>query len=227
MKSKSTNPLFGKTLRLVSALILAALIISACQPAAASSPAAPTSVPTTAPAAVPPTAPPAEPTTAPTAVPTTPPTVAPTATPVASPTPSFNEPSLSVFVHPSLGEILIGDNGLTLYIFTKDEPGKSNCNPDCLTAWPPLLTQGSPSLGAGIDPALVGTATLTDGSLIVTYNQMPLYYYANDVQPGDVTGQEVGGVWYVLSPAGTVIKPQPTNPPPSNDNSNDDKGYDY
>jgi predicted lipoprotein with Yx(FWY)xxD motif len=227
MIKTSTNSPFGKNLRLVSALLLAALIISACVPAAASTPLATTAAPTSAPTAVPPTAPPAEPTPEPTAVPTEAPAAPPTVAPAASPTPAFDEPSLSVFVHPTLGEILVGDNGLTLYIFTRDEPGVSNCDIDCLTAWPPLLTQGNPELGPGIDPALVGMATLADGSSIVTYNQMPLYYYAKDLQPGDATGQAVGGVWYVLSPTGAVIRPQPASPSNNNSNNNDDGGYDY
>ena len=193
---KGNSPKFTKYASLVGALMLAALIISACQPAAASSPAAPTTAPVTAQAE------------------------------------AFQEPTISVVTDPKLGEILVGDNGMTLYIFTKDEPGKSNCNADCLVAWPPLLTQGSPSLGAGIDRALVGSAPLADGTLIVTYNQMPLYYYAKDVQPGDTTGQDVGQVWYVISPAGAVVMPQPANPPASsnensNNNNNEDKGYDY
>jgi predicted lipoprotein with Yx(FWY)xxD motif len=35
---------------------------------------------------------------------------------------------------------------------------------------------------------------------------MPLYYYIKDQAPGDTTGQGVGGVWYVLSPDGKIIK---------------------
>jgi predicted lipoprotein with Yx(FWY)xxD motif len=35
---------------------------------------------------------------------------------------------------------------------------------------------------------------------------MPLYYYAKDVAAGDVVGQDVGQVWYVIAPSGEVIK---------------------
>jgi predicted lipoprotein with Yx(FWY)xxD motif len=113
---------------------------------------------------------------------------------------------------------------MTLYIFTMDEPNQSNCNPDCLEMWPPLLTQGNPNLDPSVDASLVGTATLVDGSLIVTYNQMPLYYWSKDVQPGDTTGLGVGDVWFVVSPAGAVVRPQspvPTPKPPKKERDTD------
>ncbi|HMN61690.1 MAG TPA: hypothetical protein PJ988_15070, partial [Anaerolinea sp.] len=115
------------------------------------------------------------------------------------------EAEINVVDNPTLGKILVGNNGLTLYMFTKDGPDKSNCNADCLAKWPPLLTLGSPKLGAGVDAAMVGTATLADGSKIVTYNKMPLYYWANDKKAGDTNGQNVGSVWVVVSPDGKAV----------------------
>jgi predicted lipoprotein with Yx(FWY)xxD motif len=115
------------------------------------------------------------------------------------------EAVLQVATDPTLGKILVDGKGMTLYMFTMDEPNKSNCAGDCLVKWPPLLTQGSPKLGEGVDDSLVGTAELADGSLIVTYNKMPLYYWINDVKPGDTKGQGVGSVWYVISPEGQPV----------------------
>jgi predicted lipoprotein with Yx(FWY)xxD motif len=37
---------------------------------------------------------------------------------------------------------------------------------------------------------------------------MPVYYYEDDKQPGDIKGQgknEFGGLWYVVSPGGQKI----------------------
>ena len=34
----------------------------------------------------------------------------------------------------------------------------------------------------------------------------PLYYFANDAAPGDTNGQDVGDVWYVVSPTGEPIE---------------------
>jgi predicted lipoprotein with Yx(FWY)xxD motif len=112
---------------------------------------------------------------------------------------------LDVADNATLGKILVGANGMTLYMFTNDTPDMSNCNADCLAKWPPLITQGSPKLGAGVDAAMVGTATLADGRKIVTYNKMPLYYWVNDKAAGETTGQGVGSVWYVVGPDGKVI----------------------
>ena len=94
---------------------------------------------------------------------------------------------------------------MTLYIFTRDTDDKSNCTGDCLVAWPPLLTQAGPTLGPGVDDSKVGTALLADGTKIVTYNHMPLYYYIKDTKPGDTMGQAVGSVWYVIDPDGDII----------------------
>ena len=110
----------------------------------------------------------------------------------AAPAPAVAEPTISVATDAKLGKILVGDKGMTLYMFTKDGPNQSNCNADCLAKWPPLLTQGSPTLGEGVDASLVGTASLPDGSKIVTYNKMPLYYWVKDTKAGDTTGQGVG-----------------------------------
>ena len=116
------------------------------------------------------------------------------------------EVSLMVYADPKLGQILVDGKGMTLYMFTKDEPGKSNCDADCLAKWPPFLTEGAPTLGSGVDDSKVGTANLADGSKIVTYNGMPLYFWVKDTKPGDTTGQGVGGVWYVVSPDGKKVE---------------------
>ncbi|MBE0411490.1 MAG: hypothetical protein IBX69_17335 [Anaerolineales bacterium] len=127
----------------------------------------------------------------------------------ASPSPEMEEvveeAQLSVAHTAEFGEILVGNEGMTLYIFTIDEPNQSNCDAACLALWPPLLTDGNPILGEGIDASLVGRAEMDDGSLIVTYNQMPLYFWVHDRQPGDTTGQGVEGVWFVVSPQGNLI----------------------
>ena len=111
-----------------------------------------------------------------------------------------SEATLNVVDDPKLGKILVDGKGMTLYLYKKDAPGKSNCSGGCLAAWPPLLTQGQPSVGPGVDSTKIGSAKLADGSLIVTYAGMPLYYYVKDAKAGDTTGQGAGSVWYVVMP---------------------------
>jgi predicted lipoprotein with Yx(FWY)xxD motif len=121
------------------------------------------------------------------------------------PVSAASEAAINVTTDPTLGKILVDGKGMTLYIFTVDGPDQSNCDASCLTNWPPLLTQGSPTLGPGVDDSLVGSAALADGTRIVTYNHMPLYYFINDAKPGDTTGQGVGSVWYTLTPDGKPV----------------------
>ncbi len=99
-----------------------------------------------------------------------------------------------------LGTFLTDPAGMTLYMYTKDEPSVSNCYDSCAAAWPPLLTSSDPTGPDGIASGL-GTTTRTDGTLQVTYNGMPLYYWIKDTTPGETTGQNVGGVWFVVNPA--------------------------
>ena len=102
----------------------------------------------------------------------------------------------------ALGSFLVDSKGMTLYLFTKDTPNTSNCYGGCATYWPPLLTSGAPVAGTGVTASMLGTTKRTDGTTQVTYNGWPLYYYASDKAAGDVTGENVQGVWFVITPAG-------------------------
>ena len=109
----------------------------------------------------------------------------------------------------TLGSFLVDVKGMTLYIFTKDTPNTSVCYGGCATAWPPLLTTGAPVGGMGVSASLLGTTTRTDGTTQVTYNGLPLYYWAKDKVAGDVTGQGVQNVWYVIDPTGKSVTGAP------------------
>jgi len=115
----------------------------------------------------------------------------------------------------SLGSFLVDDKGMTLYLFTKDSPNTTVCYDKCATAWPPLLTTGAPVAADGVDASKLGTITRTDGAVQVTYNGWPLYYYEKDKAPGDVVGQDVGSVWYVVSAAGEKVASAPATEPPA------------
>lgn len=97
----------------------------------------------------------------------------------------------------SLGAILVGPNGHTLYLFARDEPNESNCDGSCADSWPPLNVAAETSLVAeGFDGQLA-VIERTDGSHQVTLDGIALYYFAGDDAPGETTGHEVGGVWFV------------------------------
>jgi predicted lipoprotein with Yx(FWY)xxD motif len=103
----------------------------------------------------------------------------------------------------SLGSILVDGDGNTLYLFTPDNQGESVCYDQCEAAWPPLVKDFAAD--DGVDASLLGIAPRTDGTDQVTYNGWPLYYFANDAAPGDVNGQGVNDVWYVLNAQGDGI----------------------
>lgn len=132
-------------------------------------------------------------------------TEAPAATEAAEVPATGDEASVNVSNDPTLGDFLVDGNGMTLYMFANDEPNTVNCTDGCLENWPPLFTQGNPALGAGVDESLVGTASLPDGTMVVTYNSMPLYTFAGDTAPGDVNGQGSNDVWFVVAPDGNPV----------------------
>lgn len=107
--------------------------------------------------------------------------------------------ALSVASDPNLGNYLVAANGMTLYTYAPDQPNVSVCTGGCATAWPPYTVTGTPTAGSGVSGTL-GTYTRADGSTQLTYNGHPLYFYIKDKNPGDTTGQGVGGVWYVVQP---------------------------
>jgi predicted lipoprotein with Yx(FWY)xxD motif len=95
---------------------------------------------------------------------------------------------------------------MTLYEFTKDTAGVSNCTGACLEKWPALTVPNGmqPTAGDGVTGTL-GTIQRADGTYQVTLDDMPLYYWYQDVVPGDANGQNVGQVWFVVAPDGTMI----------------------
>src|SRR5215208_7791357 len=109
-----------------------------------------------------------------------PPTQAPAATEPPAAVPVTGNAVVNLGQDDKLGSFLVDDKGMTLYLFTKDTPNTSVCYDKCATAWPPLLTTGDPVAGEGADASLLGTTTRKDGSIQVTYNGWPLYYYEKD-----------------------------------------------
>ena len=195
---------------LLGAILVLALILAACGPAATPAP-ADTVVPTTAPTD----------TEVATEVPTE--TAAATESPVAtdtqaaaeSPTaagvPVTGAATVSVSDSADFGSFLVDAQGRSLYFFMNDteNSGTSACTGDCAVEWPPLLTDGDPVAGEGIDASLLGTITRDDGTTQVTYNGRPLYLFHEDTAAGDTNGQALEdefGQWFLVSPTGEAIQ---------------------
>jgi predicted lipoprotein with Yx(FWY)xxD motif len=116
-------------------------------------------------------------------------------------------PTVQVSSHPDLGDILVGPEGMTLYMFDQDTEGNSAsaCYDSCAQSWPPLTVTGKPSAGDSVT-AQLATFERETGDTQVMAGGWPLYYFAADEQPGDANGQGVNDVWWVLSPDGTPMR---------------------
>lgn len=107
----------------------------------------------------------------------------------------------------SLGKVLVDGAGRTLYIFTNDTPGKpSVCVEGCAATWPPLVADQLPAVPAGLVAAKLTVVARADGAKQVAYAGKPLYRYAKDAKAGDTSGENVGGVWFVIDAAGNAVK---------------------
>ncbi len=188
---------------LLGAVSVIALLVAACAPAA--TPVA------TEPAVT------VEPTTVATEAPATDAATEPAATDAATEAPATDAPTgvpvtgaatVNVAEVGTFGQALVDAEGRSLYLFTNDtqNSGTSSCTGDCLVEWPPLFTDGEPVAGEGVDAAMLGTITLPDGTSQVTYNGWPLYYFHEDTAAGDTNGQGLGGVWFLVTPAGEMIE---------------------
>ena len=111
--------------------------------------------------------------------------------------------------HSEFGEMLFDTSNQAMYLFEPESDGVPACYGTCEDAWPPVLAHGVPGAAGDVDPALLGTVQRDDGSVQVTYNDWPLYFYANE-GPGEVLCHDVvlnGGLWLAVGPDG---EPLPT-----------------
>jgi predicted lipoprotein with Yx(FWY)xxD motif len=103
----------------------------------------------------------------------------------------------------SLGTILVGTNGHTLYLDVSDTKNHATCTGGCASVWPALTTSGKPKAKGSAKASDLGTTT-NGGKKQVTYKGHPLYYFASDSAAGQTSGQAQNG-FYVVSPSGSSI----------------------
>lgn len=120
--------------------------------------------------------------------------------------------SLTTRTKPGLGTYIADGQGRSLYLFESDDGAEgSACYDVCAESWPPLILQdgqAQPAVGEGLDASMLATIQRRDGQVQVTYGGWPLYYWMEDAQPGDTTGQDIedaGGEWYLVTPSGEKV----------------------
>ncbi|MDB5247793.1 MAG: hypothetical protein JWQ40_2187 [Segetibacter sp.] len=129
-----------------------------------------------------------------------------------TPTP---QPSVQLKTSANLGSYLADSLGYTLYYFSNDFDGNSNCTGGCLNVWPIYYAGDNltPSkISTGLDIADFGTITTPAGTKQTTYKTWPLYYYAPVVggvntreNAGETKGEAVNNVWFVGKPDYSIM----------------------
>jgi len=106
----------------------------------------------------------------------------------------------------SLGTVLVGSQGLTLYYFLPEKDATIGaCNAGCLATWPPVVVTGTPTAAASVTGTL-GTVSITlNGAQVkeLTYNSWPLHTYSGDSAAGQTGGRGIDNNWFVAMPATT------------------------
>jgi predicted lipoprotein with Yx(FWY)xxD motif len=129
-------------------------------------------------------------------------TSAPTTVPTPTPAPVAPAAATVMSASTSAGTVVVaGADGKTVYQFNSDvaNSGKSNCTGGCSGTWPPLTVPAgtTPTATSGVTGHL-GTIVRSDGTVQVTYNGMPLYFYSGDTAPGQTNGHYPG--WSLAMP---------------------------
>lgn len=123
--------------------------------------------------------------------------------------PVTGETTIKASLSDNYGPILVDADGVAVYIYTKDTQNvtTSACtDEECTKEWSPVTTQGEPVAGAGAIQKLLGTITREDGTMQVTYNGWPLYYFSGDKSAGSTTGQGHDNTWFLVAPSGKAIR---------------------
>ncbi|NQZ80515.1 MAG: hypothetical protein HRT52_05810 [Colwellia sp.] len=90
-------------------------------------------------------------------------------------------------------------DGFSLYVFDNDVTTMSTCEAQCLANWPAFVPSE--------EDVAIGDFTFftrTDGTKQWAHQGMPLYFFKNDLQRGDINGDDVIGLWHLILPSLTT-----------------------
>lgn len=113
--------------------------------------------------------------------------------------------TLTAMSKEGIGSYLADAQGMTLYYFKSDAPGKSTCTGSCLQRWP-VFYDGEITPPEGVAAEDFGSIARDDGKKQSTFRGYPLYYFVGDSREGDTGGQGIYSVWFVIDPASFKTK---------------------
>lgn len=99
--------------------------------------------------------------------------------------------------------MLVDGDGFTLYVSLDDQPNLSLCTGSCAEAWPPL--PGDQWSATGVGTLAVTPMARPDGTTQLAAATRPLYRFTGDTAAGEVNGQGVNGVWFVVDATGQPV----------------------
>ena len=95
---------------------------------------------------------------------------------------TYSSTVLATEVAPEAPEIPPGGVAVSVYSFSRDSRWHSHCVGPCAREFVPVLTDGAPTAGEGVNAGKLGEIVRHHGSHQVTYDGHPLYLY-NQEQP--------------------------------------------
>jgi predicted lipoprotein with Yx(FWY)xxD motif len=127
----------------------------------------------------------------------------------ASPAPT----TITVSHNATWGSTLTLKNGDALYRLSADSKDHSRCTGQCTVFWPPVLLAPGQKVPVGKGVSGLGSFTRSNGTRQVTLDGIPLYRFAGDKKPGQVTGnmKNVFGRWWSINPEHPTIAPTKVN----------------
>ena len=81
--------------------------------------------------------------------------------------------------------LLTDTNSISLYTFDEDKVDETTCFGGCLNVWPPLIIENADLVS---EPFGI-IERPDDGRMQLTVNGLPLYYFFQDQNPGDLNGE--------------------------------------
>jgi predicted lipoprotein with Yx(FWY)xxD motif len=126
-----------------------------------------------------------------------------------------------------IGTHVVDGEGHTLYLSVTDGENESTCTGDCAQLWQPVLVDGEPEAGEGVQEDLIGTFEREDDAgTQVTYDGMPLYRFVADQEPGDTRGHELADTWFAVDVDGGALGGAEIVGPPTEEDEGDPEGTD-